>query len=379
MRGIALIRAWRRIRAGRDIGGHPVRPDPDRHNARSGGMVDTSSTQAYTSWWQARSDTWSRLEQVSGQLAAAFLAGRAGEGLAETTSGLLEALAPAERYWAYPGPEAFRLVRDLFAAASYGRFALLVGRITRALVTQSYRAGAGWSLAEADHGEAEAEDEAAGPGGHDRPGRPYFEVLVVDELTPAQQHLVREEVRGWRRPDDPFVYELVVVGSAEEAIIAARLNANLQACVIGRRFAAAAGQDLSSLADFADITIAGDLAGQAPDERYQILARRLARVRPELDLYLLTEMDVEDTAGYLSHHFRRVFHAQERSLELHESILAGVAARYRTPFFEALRHYSHQPGSVFHALPISQGNSIISSHWITDMAGFYGVDIFLAE
>ena len=81
-------------------------------------MVDTSSTRAYTSWWQARSDTWSRLEQVSGQLAAAFLAGRAGEGLAETTSGLLEALAPAERYWAYPGPEAFRLVRDLFAAAS---------------------------------------------------------------------------------------------------------------------------------------------------------------------------------------------------------------------------------------------------------------------
>ena len=67
-------------------------------------MVDTSSTRAYTSWWQARSDTWSRLEQVSGQLAAAFAAAQAGEGLVETTSGLLEALAPAERYWAYPGP-----------------------------------------------------------------------------------------------------------------------------------------------------------------------------------------------------------------------------------------------------------------------------------
>ena len=100
-------------------------------------MVDTSSTRAYASWWQARSDTWSRLEEASGQLAATFAAGQADEEMVETTSGLLDALAPVERYWAYPGPEAFRLVRDLFAAASYGRFALLVARITRALVTQS--------------------------------------------------------------------------------------------------------------------------------------------------------------------------------------------------------------------------------------------------
>ena len=81
-------------------------------------MVDTSSTRAYASWWQARSDTWSRLEEASGQLAATFVAGQADEEMVETASGLLDALAPVERYWAYPGPEAFRLVRDLFAAAS---------------------------------------------------------------------------------------------------------------------------------------------------------------------------------------------------------------------------------------------------------------------
>jgi len=342
-------------------------------------MIDTSSTRAYTSWWQARSDAWCRLEEASGQLAAAALAGQAADEMLETTSGLLDALAPVEQYWAFPGPEANGQVRDLFASGDYGRFALLVVRITRALVTESYRTGTGWSLADADHGEAEAEDEAAGPAGHDRPARLYFEVLVVDALTATQEHIAREEVRGWRRPSDHFVYELVVVGSAEEAVVAARLNANLQACVIGRRFAAAAGQDLSSLADFGDGRIAADLADLALDERYQVLARRLARLRPELDLYLLTETDVEGTAAHLSHHFRRVFYAQERSLELHQSILSGVAARYRTPFFEALRHYSHQPTGVFHALPISQGNSIVSSHWISDMVGFYGLDIFLAE
>ena len=102
-------------------------------------------------------------------------------------------------------------------------------------------------------------------------------------------------------------------------------------------------------------------------------------MRPELDLYLMTEIEVEDVAGRLGLHFRRVFHASEGVLELHLSILQGVAARYRTPFFSALKQYSHRPTGVFDALPISQGKSIIHSHWIKDMVGFYGLDVFMAE
>ena len=342
-------------------------------------MVDTSPERAYISWWQARGDAWSRLEEASRQLAGTLPSGQPDGGLIEATSGLLDVLAPVERYWAFPGPEANQRLRDLFASAGYGQFAGLVTRITRALVTESYRADTGWTLADGGHDGAEPGETAAGQASPASPARPYFEVLVVETLTPPEEHALREEVHGWRRQSDHFVYDLVVVGSAEEAIIAARLNANLQACVIGRRFAAAATRMEPSLADFADGSIASDLAGQAPNERDQILARRLARLRPELDLYLLTEIDVEDIAAHASHHFRRVFQTHEGTLELHRSILAGVAARYRTPFFEALRHYSHQPGGVFHALPISHANSIVNSHWIGDMAGFYGLDVFMAE
>jgi arginine decarboxylase len=74
----------------------------------------------------------------------------------------------------------------------------------------------------------------------------------------------------------------------------------------------------------------------------------------------MSEIAVEDVAGKVSHHFRRVFHAREGALELHLTILAGVAERYRTPFFEALRTYSQRPTGVFHALPISQGKSIVN-------------------
>ena len=40
-----------------------------------------------------------------------------------------------------------------------------------------------------------------------------------------------------------------------------------------------------------------DLMDRPPDERAQVLARSLARIRPELDLYLMTEIAVEDMAG----------------------------------------------------------------------------------
>jgi hypothetical protein len=68
-------------------------------------------------------------------------------------------------------------------------------------------------------------------------------------MTEAQERALRKEVRGWRRPDDEFVYELVVVASGDEALIAARLNVNLQAVVIRRRFSHQSTRDLSTLAE----------------------------------------------------------------------------------------------------------------------------------
>jgi len=198
-------------------------------------------------------------------------------------------------------------------------------------------------------------------------------------MSDQQERALLEEMRRWRRPDDPFIYEVVVLHSLEDALMAARLNFRLQACVVRRRFTHRSRYDSSSLHQFTDLIVSDDLMQHSPDDRAQILARALARIRPELDLYLMTEISVEDLAGRLSHHYRRIFHTREGSLELHLSILDGVAARYRAPFFSALRSYSQRPTGVFHALPISHGKSIVDSHWIRDMIDFYGLDIFLAE
>jgi arginine decarboxylase len=198
-------------------------------------------------------------------------------------------------------------------------------------------------------------------------------------MTGAQERAVREDLRRLRRRDDAFVYEVVVVPSFEDASMAVLLNFNLQACVIRRRFVHHSRHDLSQLGSFFEERSDHQLVDSPPEERAQMLARRIARLRPELDLYLMTEVSLEETAGRLSHHYRRVFHAREGLLELHLSILKGIEERYDAPFFEALRDYAHRPTGVFHALPISQGKSVVSSHWISDMVDFYGLDIFLAE
>ena len=60
-------------------------------------------------------------------------------------------------------------------------------------------------------------------------------------------------------------------------------------------------------------------------------------------------------------------------------IIRGISERYETPFFTALKEYSQKPTGVFHAMPISRGNSVFKSRWIKDFGEFYGRNMFLAE
>nr|MCW1959190.1 beta-eliminating lyase-related protein [Mycobacterium sp.] len=337
-----------------------------------------TAARVYNSVWQLRADTWCRLEDAAGQLARLATLGRPIDDHQQTCRALLVRLAPLELYWAYPGGAQFARLNRMFTGGDYDKFAQAVVFINHALTHGTYRSGALDAAGDDEDGSTDLHRMDTQPVGKREPL--YFEVLVVESLSEAQERNLRKEAHGWRRQDDEFVYEPVVVPNAAEALIAARLNVNIQAVVIGRRFGAQATRDVSALAEFVDSNIADRLSeDQSYDERLAILAAALRDLRPELDLYLMTEVDVENVAGRLGKDFRRGFHAREGLLELHLSLLQGVDARYRTPFFSALKEYSQRPTGVFHALPISQGKSIIKSHWIRDMVDFYGLDIFMAE
>ena len=110
------------------------------------------------------------------------------------------------------------------------------------------------------------------------------------------------------------------------------------------------------------------------------LARVLKRVRPELDLYLLSNRRVEEIAGNpAADVVRRVFYAVEEPLELHLAVLEGVQARYETPFFDNLKKYAQRPVGTFHALPIARGKSVFKSDWIRTSVNSTRAEPVLAE
>ncbi|WP_308113923.1 beta-eliminating lyase-related protein [Arthrobacter sp. ISL-30] len=228
--------------------------------------------------------------------------------------------------------------------------------------------GSGPEVADEDAGEGQAAAE-----------RPRFEVLVVDELTEEEAEGLKADMAAQRRPSDAFAYEVTVVPSYEDALVALLLNPAIQACILRPGFTIGSSQPLGrDLRKYLAAHVTPGLAGARPLGRILSLAEQITGLRPELDVYLVAGVSIENLAGSLTKRFRRIFRRQDH-LDLHLSLLSGVAERYRTPFFTALQEYSRRPASVFHALPISRGGSVGNSPWIRDMADFYGMNLLLAE
>jgi arginine decarboxylase len=353
------------LRARRDT------PPQQRREAAMGSISDHYSAV------QLRSDRWSALRDCAEALHRAPQ-GRVAERQAKRMRELFEALAPIEAYWAFPGPQTFGQLRRMLETGSLDRLAFAVRRVTRALASGAYRR----RTIPLDHPEAEEEeneDEALLSPEARALSKPYFEVLIVDRLNEAQERWLKASIHAMRRPEDPFHYEPVVVPSLEDALIGCLFNHNIQAVVVRPGLALKSANALDILARYLDRVGDEDVDALNPEDYGPELCRLIAKVRPELDAYLITDRSVEEIAGRDLGLCRRVFYNQEDFMELHLNILRGVQARYRTPFFTALKEYSRQPTGVFHAMPISRGKSITRSHWIQDMGAFYGANIFMAE
>ena len=336
------------------------------------------SVSDYYSATQLRADRWSALRESTTSLCRENSARKLGS-LKKRVGELLESLALIEPYWAFPGMLAFDHMRRQFEHGNFDDLSFSVNRVKRALTTGAYRRRS-IPLDRESNDDDEHNDEAMLSPEARAMTRPYFEVLIVDNVNDHQERWLKSNVSRMRRPEDPFHYEAVVVPSLEDALIAVLFNHNIQAIVVRPGLVLKSKNENEILSKY--VTHASDadeIDVMMPEDYGPELCRLIARVRPELDAYLVTERSVEDIAGLDLGICRRVFYNQEDFMELHLNILRGVAARNKTPFFTALVNYSKQPTGVFHAMPISRGKSISRSHWIQDMGAFYGPNIFLAE
>jgi arginine decarboxylase len=316
----------------------------------------------------AREDRWRDLVDAAKKWAA-------GTGSRAAFESALDEMAVIEEFHGYPGPNLMAALRDRADDDDAAGAATLAWRIASALVTRSFRQHAADWDPHPDIPSA-VPDVLPPTLGRSAAAPPYFEVLIVTGAPSERWASIAVEWRRLRRLQDEFVYEPVIVGSAEDAVCAAMLNADLAAVVIHDGFGYRSRHDAPVLRGIVDPVAREELSDGSPLR----LARVIHEARPELDLYLLSERRVEEIAGDPAADIvRRIFYAVEELLELHLAILEGVAARYETPFFDNLKRYAERPITTFHALPIARGASIFKSDWIRDMGEFYGPTLFLAE
>ena len=340
-------------------------------------MSNTTSTKStrvdqFFTVAEARLDRWRELLQATRTWATVV-----GGPQQSAVATLFREIRQWEDFFAYPGPVLLRTLDERIASGDATGTARLVQSISAALLTHSYRT----NLADWENDEAPISLGERVPGAEEGASyRPYFEVLFVSPARPAMFLELAQDLRKLRRPQDKFIYEPVFVSSLEDAILGTILNGSIEAVVIYEGIPFASTHNSPVLREFLTNHLAATGSALTSGELGLALAKGLKRIRPELDIFLLSDRAVEKVAGDVSADcIRRIFYQVEEPLELHLSILDGIQDRYETPYFDNLQKYAQRPIGTFHALPVARGKSIFKSNWIRDMGAFYGINLFLAE
>jgi arginine/lysine/ornithine decarboxylase len=327
---------------------------------------------------EARFDRWRRLlQEARNWEASASQQQTDASTLRSKVAATLQELHQWEGFFAYPGPELLKTVEDRISSGDATGTVRLVRNMSNALLTHSYRSSVGdWDKEEESVKSITDRVPVEAKAAH----RPYFEVLMVSPSRTSAWTDRARDFRKLRRPQDRFVYETVFVGSFEDAVLGVILNGGLEAVVVYDDIPFASVHNSPLLRQFLATALAATGVDPKGLQQGLTLAQSLKLIRPELDIYLLSDREVEKVAGNVGAScIRRIFYQVEEPLELHLSILDGIADRFSTPFFDNLQKYAQRPIGTFHALPIARGKSIFKSNWISDMGEFYGLNLFLAE
>jgi arginine decarboxylase len=317
----------------------------------------------------ARRDTWERLGRVAERLASAQRGNLDVTSLEEELAQLIAFLRGVEGLWVYPGTAGLATVEEWARRGDYD------------VLSEQARIAA-WQL-------GRWSDKASMFGGIGEPVRQpdseerlpgYFTLLVVSDTDSTVLEAGLDEIRSYSRAQDDLAFDIVSVDSFEAALAAVLVNHDIQAVLLRYDFpfrSPAAFGFYSAQLDELDSEYG--LGGSGSPPRSFALAKVIRRIRPHLNLYLLTDESMPESHDATSEVFDRVFYRYEARSELHVTVMSGVRNRVDTPFFDALKSYAQRPIGNFHALPIARGNSLFNSKWIRDMAEFYGRNIFLAE
>ncbi|MCM4155649.1 aminotransferase class I/II-fold pyridoxal phosphate-dependent enzyme [Gramella sp. AN32] len=323
---------------------------------------------------QLRLESWNTLKSESAKLENYKRGSSEEKYLQKNLRSLLKDIEVIESYFAFPGILRLRSLNEMLDRQEHTALTNKIAEITKHLVSDRYRSNP--DLMEDDDQGVETSERGELPEGVKKN---YFEVLFVEDISFQEECKLRNDLKDLRGANEQFNYGIVVQRSFEDALIALHFNYNIQAVVVRYAPPYHSKKITPTLKPFIQNVLKLDLASTPQTELGPILGNLVKKFRPELDTYYVTDTALGKLKDSTLKSFRRIFYRTEDLQELHLTILRGISERYETPFFSALKEYSKKPTGIFHAMPISRGNSIFKSRWINDFGNFYGRNMFLAE
>jgi len=323
---------------------------------------------------QLRLESWNDLKFESSNLENISKGSVEGDKQIEKVKKIFKRLESIESYFALPGLFRMGLLLEMIERQEYTAFAHKISEITKLLVSDKYRSNPNaFEDDDLNSDSLEAIDKFDGK------GKNYFEVLFVEDISVQEENKLRHDLNEVCTSNDQFNYGIVVQKTFEDAMIALKFNSNIQAVVI--RYAPPYKSKKISpfLEPFVQSILNLNIDSKSEMRLGPVLGRLVKKFRPELDTYYVTDTALGNLKDNTLKTFDRIFYRAEDVQELHLTILRGIYKRYETPFFSALKEYSKKPTGIFHAMPISRGNSVFKSRWINDFGKFYGRNMFLAE
>jgi arginine decarboxylase len=323
---------------------------------------------------QLRVELWNQLKSESTKLGNCNRNSAEQKIHKENLQKLLKEIGGIECYFAFPGVPRVLSLTQMLDRQEYTALAHKIAEITKNLVSDRYRSNP--DFLEDDETVAELTEKGEL---QDGVKKNYFEVLFVEEISPLEENKLRLDLKAMQNSNEQFGYGIVVQRSFEDAMIALLFNSNIQAVVVRYAPPYHSKKVTPLIKPFIQNVLKLDFSSQTQADLGPILGTLIKKFRPELDTYYVTDTSLSNLKDSTLKNFRRIFYRTEDLQELHLTILRGISERYETPFFSALKEYSKKPTGIFHAMPISRGNSIFKSRWINDFGNFYGRNMFLAE
>jgi arginine decarboxylase len=323
---------------------------------------------------QLRVESWNNLKSESTKLHSAARGSENEKVHKKNLQHLLKDLEGVECFFAFPGISCIDSLREMLERQEHTALSHKIAEITKNLVSDRYRSNPDF-LEEEDPG-VELTDKAEYT---EVARKNYFEVMFVEDISQAEENKLRHDLKEMRLSNEQFAYGIVVQRSFEDALIALQFNFNIQAVVIRYAPPYHSKKITPVIKPFIQNILRLKYADKSPKELGPILGTMVKKFRPELDTYYVTDTALGNLKDSTLKTFRRIFYRTEDLQELHLTVIRGISERYETPFFSALKDYSKKPTGIFHAMPISRGNSVFKSRWIKDFGNFYGRNMFLAE